>query len=113
MWDRSRNLVCFIGLLCLVVLGAPAVYAETLDGKVVDRSGKPVPGLTVSLVHPIKGRSSPRFTNSKGEFSFSNVPRQSKPYYLEIYWGKKLISRKRVRIRGKMKLPTIRFKSRR
>jgi hypothetical protein len=53
----------------------------------------PVAGVTVSLVHPMIGRSSPVFTGPTGGYFFSNVPVQSQPYYIEAYWGNQLLYR--------------------
>jgi hypothetical protein len=67
----------------------PTAY---VDGYVM-RSGQNMPGLTVSLVHPMVGRSSPSYTDAYGHYYFSNVPLQPDAYYLEVYWGTQLLFR--------------------
>ena len=70
--------------------------ASTVAGRVLYRSGQPIPGVTVSLVHPTLGRSAPVATDSEGRFSISNVPEARDPFYLEVYWGRTLKYRKAV-----------------
>ncbi len=81
--------------------------AETLSGAVVNQSKTPIPGVTVSLVHPQVGRGFPTTTNSSGRFFFPSVPRVDTPYYLEIYWGSQLIYRNLVKVVGNMQLQPI------
>ncbi len=72
---------------------------QAVSGTVVNAANRPIPGLTVSLVHPSVGRSHPTFTDSSGRFTFSNVPVRQEPYYLEIYWGQQLLYRGRLSMR--------------
>jgi hypothetical protein len=55
-------LVCFVSLLV-----AAQVALGALRGTVIDSSGQPIPGATVTITGPEK-RST--VTNSRGEFSF-------------------------------------------
>src|SRR2546430_1155035 len=84
-------------------------YANSLQGVVVNESGKGIPGLTVSLAHPIAGRSSPSITDSSGHYSFPNVPPRPDPYYLEVYWGKELLYRTSTVVQGNITAPPIRL----
>ena len=65
----------------------------TVSGSVTNRYNQPVPGVTVSLFHPQLGRSAPAVTNSYGSYTIYRVPRNSVPYYIEVYWGQRLIYR--------------------
>ena len=71
------------------------------------KNGAPVPGLLISLVHPVIGRSVPVFTDNYGNFLMGNIPIIKTPYYLEVYWGKRLIYRNTVLVLGPVKLPRI------
>lgn len=73
---------------------------QVVSGTVVNGMNRPIPGLTVSLVHPSAGRSHATFTDSSGRFTFSNIPVQREPYYLEIYWGQQLLYRGRLSMRA-------------
>jgi hypothetical protein len=57
------------------------------------QSGRPVSGVTVSLWHPILGRSVPVVTNLRGYYSFVNLPPRVEPYTIEVFWGRALIFR--------------------
>lgn len=95
------------GLLTVLVLAGAPAHAETLSGAVVDAGGKPIPGLTVFLVHPKAGRSSPSVTDSLGRFLFSSVPAIPDDYYLEVYWGDRLVYRRLVPVHGNVRLEPI------
>ncbi len=71
------------------------------------QGGAPVPGLLVSLVHPELGRSVPVYTDNFGNFTMGNIPIMNTPYYLEVYWGQRLIYRNTVLIQGPLKLPKV------
>jgi hypothetical protein len=73
----------------------PAVW-----GTVYSYQTGALPGVTVSLAHPLIGRSVPSVTNMQGLYSFSNVPPQQQPYYIEAYWGNALIYRGVVSYQG-------------
>jgi phosphoribulokinase len=100
--------ILIISISLLVLIGsAPTVRAETLAGTVINQNHRPIPGLTVFLVHPSVGRGFPSVTDSFGRYFFSNVPRISTPYYIEIYWGQRLIYRNTIVISGNVQLPPI------
>lgn len=96
-------------LLCTLL----SIEANALNGQstVVQgvfcsaQSGSPIPGLTVSLVHPELGRSAPAFTNENGYFQMINIPLTSTPYYIEVYWGSRLIYRSQIQVQGPLNLP--------
>ncbi|HXA09567.1 MAG TPA: carboxypeptidase-like regulatory domain-containing protein [Chthoniobacterales bacterium] len=85
----------FLGAILFVATSAPAQTAPValVEGYVYRSTGQPVPGVTVSLVHPSVGRSSPAMTNPGGYYYFSNVPMRGDPYYIEVYWGTELLYR--------------------
>lgn len=79
------------------------VYGVVIDS----RTQTPVPGLTVSLIHPILGRSAPAFTDQFGRFTFVAIPIRSEPYYIEIYWGHNIVYRSMILINGPISLRPI------
>jgi hypothetical protein len=90
-----RVVVLLAALLLAWLAGATQAHANsTVFGRVVYQSGQPIPGLTVSLVHPVAGRSSPVTTSADGRFQIFNVPAEQTPFYLEVYWGGNLKYRK-------------------
>lgn len=56
----------------------------------------PAPGMTVSLVHPVLGRSAPAISDNFGTFTLRGIPIRSDAYYLEVYWGNQLINRQSI-----------------
>jgi len=105
-----RMLAGVILCLCLLLVARPAPVAAqggTVSGVVLSSRQTPIPGLTLYLVHPVLGRSSPSYTNPQGQFSFISVPLRNDPYYLEIYWGKQLLYRKPVFVKANVALPPI------
>ena len=81
-----------------------------VDGVVIDdRTGRGAPGLTASLIHPQLGRSAPSLTDAEGHFEWTAVPVQPEPYYLEIYWGSRLIYRQQVLVRGPVRVSPLRL----
>lgn len=89
----------------LAAAGTVGVRAQGLavEGTVVDNrhgDAKPVPGLKVVLVHPSLAHAPlpAAITNRTGRFVFASVPPKHEPYYLEIYWGVRLIYRQPVRV---------------
>ncbi len=85
--------------------GMVAVTGQLIDG----RSDRPAPGLVVSLVHPILGRSAPSFSNGFGQFGWSAIPVRPEPYFLEVYWNQNLIYRQPVRVLAPIRIPPIRL----
>ncbi len=84
---------------------APAI-AVPVQGQVVSSQG-PVPGVTVFLVHQVLGRSAPSYTDLYGRFGWSAIPVRPEPYFLEIYWGPRLIYRQPILVSGPLALPPI------
>ena len=83
--------------------------ATYLQGNICSQAqnGAPVPGLLISLVHPVLGRSAPVFTDNYGNFQMENIPKNNMPYYFEVYWGQRLIYRNTVLILGPVQLQRI------
>jgi Carboxypeptidase regulatory-like domain len=91
----------------IILCNLSVVQAETLQGLVTDQNNHGIPGLTVSLVSPSTGRSSPSITDALGRYFFDRIPRVSTPYYIEVYWGRQLFYRNTVPIVGNIQLPPI------
>jgi len=98
-----RNLTRAAGVLASVTLLLVAISTSTMAqsgvpvaGVVTNNAGMPVPGVAVSLIHPLYGRSSPSFTDQFGRYAIWNVPPHPAPYFLEIYWGRQLIYRQQI-----------------
>lgn len=90
----KKILLLIIGLcICLISFGEAFGQVGSLAGVVLNQGNYPIPGLTISLVHPLIGRSYPSITDNLGRFSFSNVPLRNDFYYIEIYWGNTLLYR--------------------
>lgn len=92
-----REIIVIIIALPILLFTYQISRADSLQGIVVDESGKGIPGLTVSLARP-GSRSKPSITDSLGHYSFPNIPAES--YYIEIYWGTDLLYRKSISIQG-------------
>lgn len=67
---------------------APPIY-----GVVFSAQRGPVGGVTVSLVHPVVGRSAPVYSAPNGSYFFTNIPPRPEPYFIEAYWGNQLLFR--------------------
>ena len=91
---RALFIAVIASLICcsLGIADGQMMPTAYVGGYVV-RGGQAMPGVTVSLVHPRVGRSSPSYTDVYGHYSFTNVPLQPDPYYLEVYWGTQLLFR--------------------
>ena len=109
MEAAMKRIISFITLILLIVLVMDAsAQVGFVSGEIRTRSNQPIPGLTVSLVHPVVGRISlSSITDAAGRFFIDNVPRRSDPYYLEIYWGKNLRFRNTVIVNGPVRLSPI------
>src|SRR5919197_4664744 len=81
----------------LRIAGAQTMPTAYVEGYVT-RWGQPIPGLTVSLVHPMVGRSAPSYTDASGHYHFVNVPLEPDAYYIEVYWGTQLLFRNTILI---------------
>jgi hypothetical protein len=90
-------LVCF-----LIPFNVGAQNVAPIHGTVTNKYNQPVPGVTVSLFHAELGRGSSTVTDSYGRYSIYKVPIHSKPYYIEVYWGSRLIYRATIKVRGQM-----------
>ncbi|MGH6754446.1 MAG: carboxypeptidase-like regulatory domain-containing protein [Solimonas sp.] len=108
MKNMQRGLLAAVCLLAsLLPATGMAQYMGSVQGSFCSaQNNQPAPGLTVSLVHPMLGRSAPTFTNQFGQFFIPNVPLRNDPYYLEVYWGQALIYRDMVGVNGNVMLPT-------
>jgi len=114
---QSRSLILSLFLAALAFLafysqhsnaqefGFAPVQGQILDG----RTGRPAPGLMVSLVHPVLGRSAPAYTGPNGQFGWGAIPIRPEQYFLEVYWGPKLIFRQPLMVRGYVLLPPLRL----
>lgn len=100
--QRARLLLATPILLLVLCGGALAQYQVPVSGVVRNATNLPVPGVAVSLVHPVFGRSAPSFTDQFGQYTFWNIPRHPAPYFLEIYWGQQLIYRQQLYVNGPM-----------
>lgn len=69
---------------CLLLASLPsaATAAATLQGRVLDESGKPVSGAAVSLVNRISGYRQAVRTDAQGRFALHNIPPND--YHLEV-----------------------------
>jgi hypothetical protein len=80
-------------------LSAAAQAGLGIEGVVRDQHQRPLEAVTVYLVHPVIGRSAPRFTDATGRYEIRGVP-QAGEYFLEAYWGGELVYRQPVFIGG-------------
>jgi hypothetical protein len=91
---NALRIAAFVIVSLLGLTGAPAqMPSPPVSGIVASAQHGPIAGVTVSLVHPGIGRSSPAFTAPNGYYFFKNVSPQSQPYYIEAYWGNQLLFR--------------------
>jgi hypothetical protein len=103
----NRIIIIILAVLFYSLWISNMVFPDSLEGKVVNKNKTPVPGLTLYLLHTSTGRSEPRITDDNGIFYFEKVPIANSSYYLEIYWGKDIVYRNMVRIKGNVKLKDI------
>jgi len=82
------------------MLGALRAQAPAISGTVFSYQSGPLGGVTVSLVHPVIGRSAPVVSAPGGWYYFVNIPPQSQPFYIEAYWGSQLLFRGQVLYQG-------------
>ena len=90
----------FLATVALALDTARAQATPPIYGVVSSSQRGPVAGVTVSLVHPVIGRSAPAFSGPNGAYFFGNVPPQSQPYYIEAYWGNQLLFRGQLHYQG-------------
>ena len=93
-----------IAVILLFLVGLNAGYAQSVSiyGTVINSDGQPVPGITVSLVHPTFGRSAISWTGERGRYTIYGVSVHPAPYYIEAYWGDRLIYRAAVQVNGSL-----------
>jgi hypothetical protein len=99
-------------LAALAAAAAPAAWTQgfpmvPVHGQLLSRSSGPVPGCTSYLVHERLGRSAPSRTDNYGRFGWTAIPVRPEPYYLELYWGNKLIYRNQQLVQGPLVLQPI------
>ncbi|MBV9339558.1 MAG: TonB-dependent receptor, partial [Acidobacteria bacterium] len=86
MLASSQKLRCatFISLLCVAVsFGAHAQSTSgSISGTVVDPSGAVVAGAVVQIHNPVSGLDRSTNSDSKGNFSFQNIP--FNPYHMTV-----------------------------
>lgn len=91
-------------IVALALAAAAAVVTAQspvpVSGVVTNAAGQPVPGVAVSLVHPSYGRSPPAYTDPLGRYSIGGVRPAPSPYYVEVYWGQRLIYRQPLQVSG-------------
>jgi hypothetical protein len=107
-----KKSIMIISLMLLITLvgGVTSSFAQfgSVQGVILKAPyQQPIPGLTVSLVHPVLGRSALSFTDALGRFAIMGIPLRPEPYYLEVYWGGSLIYRMPVQVGGPVGLPPI------
>lgn len=109
MKTRKITFSIYVFLFSIFLLSeAKAQYGPTtvVQGSFCSaQNGSPAPGLMVSLVHPVLGRSAPAYTNEYGYFQMFNIPLNNIPYYIEVYWGNRLIFRAQINVYGPLNLP--------
>ena len=64
-----RKIFLLIAPVLLIMLAFRPVKTLTVSGTVVDESGNPIPGASVS----VKGTKNATATNSKGSYTLNNV----------------------------------------
>jgi len=79
---RGIYVLCLLGLCGLAQAGQPAGSGGTLQGRVIDPSGAPVPQATVTLVNPLSNFRRSATTDNDGAFRLLNLP--PNPYHLEV-----------------------------
>jgi hypothetical protein len=89
-----RIFICLV--LIIITIDCSEIRSQIgppIYGTVVSQSRQaPIGGVTVSLVSPTLGRSTPVFTQPNGSYFFTNVP-AGQSYYIEAYWGNTLLYR--------------------
>jgi hypothetical protein len=99
---KLRLLIIFVAMAVAACSSARAQTGLTstpIYGTVTSKTRGPISGVSVSLVHPTLGRNPPAFTDAKGYYFFTNVP-PGQTYYIEAYWGNKLLYREKLDYQG-------------
>jgi hypothetical protein len=106
--NRRRGLLGALALLALAPAAAQqGAHYVPVQGQLLSRNHGPVPGVTVTLVHKVLGRSAATTTDSNGRFGWNAIPVRPEPYYLELYWGQRLIYRDSLLVQQPMLLQPI------
>ncbi|NML42670.1 carboxypeptidase regulatory-like domain-containing protein [Ramlibacter sp. G-1-2-2] len=106
----NRRLGLAAALLALLAPWPAAAQGRGMvpvQGQLLSRNRGPVPGVTVVLVHSVLGRSTAATTDAYGRFGWNAIPVRPEPYFLEMYWGQKLIFRDQVLVREPVVLQPI------
>ena len=101
----KRFLSLSLSFACLWVCFTPTellAQGVAVQGSVINASGQPVPGVTVSLFHQVFGRSALSFTDAWGRYVIYGVPVHPIPYYIEVYWGNRIIYRSTIQVLAPM-----------
>lgn len=99
---KLRLLIILVAMAMAACSSARAQTGPTgppIYGTVSSKARGPISGVSVSLVNPTLGRNPPAFTDAKGYYFFTNVP-PGQTYYIEAYWGKKLLYREKLDYQG-------------
>ena len=103
-------------LALLLLLALSSAHAQSaapgvpVRGTLLSKNtGAPVPGLMASLIHPVLGRSAPSYSDREGHFGWLAIPARREAYYLEVYWGSKLLYRQPVQITAPVTLAPLRL----
>ena len=75
-------LLCFAAML-FVISASAQVTTSSLNGRITDTSGDPIPGATVVAVHTPSGSQYYSVSNEEGRY-FINGMRAGGPYTVEI-----------------------------
>lgn len=95
-------------VISLVWMNGATAQSGSVQGVVLKAPHQqPIPGLKVSLIHPVLGRSAASFTDALGRYSILGLPLRPEPYYLEVYWGASLVFRAPVQVNGPVVFPPI------
>lgn len=103
MKHRTRYSSLIVIIFFVIFMNTSNAHAGAIvSGRVVNSYGQPVPGVTVSLFHPNLGRSAPSMSNMYGQYIFYNIPIHPIPYFIEVYWGQRLIYRYKIQVNNSL-----------
>jgi len=84
--------------------GTSVIYVNAqesvIQGRVINAEGRTVPGVTVSIFHPNHQRRYSALTDAGGQYIIYGVRKRPSPYFIEVYWGDRLIYRARIQVNG-------------
>jgi hypothetical protein len=87
-------------LLFFATTGSPQAAnaeEETIQGQISNRAGQPLPGCIV-FIASAEYRTPPAITDSSGDFQIIAPLAGTEEYFVEVYWGRRLMYRKPLRI---------------